>query len=442
MGCAPSKEEPGQIALKDVQADVAINSGRRMTETKRRIAVRAETTDLEEAFTPPTYPKSEDAKDRIRQGVVQNAQGDGLLKELTAQQKEDMINAMIEVTCKAGDLVIKQGEDGDHFYLVDSGKFEVYLKQSGEKALRSYDPGDSFGELALLYNSARAATVKCVEDGVLWALERKAFRYVMVSDGSRDIAYRAENFLKTVEILSPLTDAQRADLASVGGAVSRRGSAPAPRAHGPAELSRRIPPPPSPGDGRAGLHRRAVRRPDGRDGRCAVLCQRGRGSLPPARQGLRQVGRPHAPQEGRRLRRAAAARRRTPRAAARRARHHPAPRVPALAAARPRPGSSPRRRTPRARTQASLASSPRRRTQSARRTSSRSGKRSCSSSPVTTSWSSWGRLPSSSRTTSSERWPQAARAPRRPALRTRRTPALAHMRDTRRNRRRRRSSRA
>ena len=176
MGCAPSKEEPGQIALKDVQADVAINSGRRMTETKRRIAVRAETTDLEEAFTPPTYPKSEDAKDRIRQGVVQNAQGDGLLKELTAQQKEDMINAMIEVTCKAGDLVIKQGEDGDHFYLVDSGKFEVYLKQSGEKALRSYDPGDSFGELALLYNSARAATVKCVEDGVLWALEPKAFR--------------------------------------------------------------------------------------------------------------------------------------------------------------------------------------------------------------------------------------------------------------------------
>ena len=85
MGCAPSKEEPGQIALKDVQADVAINSGRRMTETKRRIAVRAETTDLEEAFTPPTYPKSEDAKDRIRQGVVQNAQGDGLLKELKMQ---------------------------------------------------------------------------------------------------------------------------------------------------------------------------------------------------------------------------------------------------------------------------------------------------------------------------------------------------------------------
>ena len=125
MGCAPSKEEPGQIALKDVQADVAINSGRRMTETKRRIAVRAETTDLEEAFTPPTYPKSEDAKDRIRQGVVQNAQGDGLLKELTAQQKEDMINAMIEVTCKAGDLVIKQGEQAKTLFCILEGECRI-----------------------------------------------------------------------------------------------------------------------------------------------------------------------------------------------------------------------------------------------------------------------------------------------------------------------------
>ena len=413
MGCAPSKEEPGQIALKDVQADVAINSGRRMTETKRRIAVRAETTDLEEAFTPPTYPKSEDAKDRIRQGVVQNAQGDGLLKELTAQQKEDMINAMIEVTCKAGDLVIKQGEDGDHFYLVDSGKFEVYLKQSGEKALRSYDPGDSFGELALLYNSARAATVKCVEDGVLWALERKAFRYVMVSDGSRDIAYRAENFLKTVEILSPLTDAQRADLASVGGAVSRRGSAPAPRAPGPAELSRRIPPPPRPPSPRL----QVMEELDYTDGQYVVQMGETADALYFVKEGevvchQRDKGSDKSA-DLMRLKKGGVFGAPPPRAAARRAPPHAAPATtlrlgsPRWRLSRPRPGSSPRRRTPRARTQASLASSPRRRTQSARRTSSRSGKRSCSSSPVTTSWSSWGRLPSSSRTTSSERWPQA-----------------------------------
>ena len=59
MGCAPSKEEPGQIALKDVQADVAINSGRRMTETKRRIAVRAESAAADTMQSSCSSPQSQ-----------------------------------------------------------------------------------------------------------------------------------------------------------------------------------------------------------------------------------------------------------------------------------------------------------------------------------------------------------------------------------------------
>merc|ERR1719228_3118111 len=88
---------------------------------------------------------------------------------------------MIEVECLVDDVIISQGEDGDHFYLVDSGVYEVFLKQAEDsKAVAQYEAGKSFGELALLYNSPRAATIK-------W---------------------------KTAEILSPLTDAQRASLAT------------------------------------------------------------------------------------------------------------------------------------------------------------------------------------------------------------------------------------
>ena len=78
--------------------------------------------------------------------------------------------------------------------------------------MATFEQGDGFGELALLYNSPRAATIKCKKNGVLWALERKAFRHVMANTGAGN-AKSAENFLKTVEILSPLTDAQRAKLA-------------------------------------------------------------------------------------------------------------------------------------------------------------------------------------------------------------------------------------
>ena len=43
--------------------------------------------------------------------------------------------------------------------------------------------GKAFGELAILYNCQRTASVKAVSDGKVWALERKVFQQVMVSSG-------------------------------------------------------------------------------------------------------------------------------------------------------------------------------------------------------------------------------------------------------------------
>ena len=54
---------------------------------------------------------------------------------------------MIEVQCDKDDVIISQGEDGDHFYLVDRGTYEVFLSQSGEEPVSSYDSGKSHGEL-------------------------------------------------------------------------------------------------------------------------------------------------------------------------------------------------------------------------------------------------------------------------------------------------------
>ena len=54
---------------------------------------------------------------------------------------------MIEVQCDKDDVIISQGEDGDHFYLVDQGTYEVFLSQSGEEPVSSYGSGKSHGEL-------------------------------------------------------------------------------------------------------------------------------------------------------------------------------------------------------------------------------------------------------------------------------------------------------
>jgi cGMP-dependent protein kinase len=224
MGCAGSKDASAQGEAKEQpEADAKLEqvklsepsknaAGRRVSKTVRRIAVRAETQDdmSTENFVPTTTEKSPEQTRQIMAGINKN----DLISGMSDEQKAFVVSAMIEVPCVADDIIISQGEDGDHFYLVDEGQYEVFLEQTGDTVQATYESGKSFGELALLYNSPRAATVKCKDGGLLWALERKAFRHVMVNTGAGDLKAKAENFLKTVEILSPLTDAQRASLAN------------------------------------------------------------------------------------------------------------------------------------------------------------------------------------------------------------------------------------
>ena len=63
-----------------------------------------------------------------------------------------------------------------------------------------------------MYNAPRAATVTCKEAGKVWAIERKKFRWVMVQTGAQALQKKTDGFLKSVSLLSVLTDDQRATL--------------------------------------------------------------------------------------------------------------------------------------------------------------------------------------------------------------------------------------
>ena len=75
--------------------------------------------------------------------------------------------------------VIRQGDPGDHLYIVHSGAFAAFVADaaSGQEAkVADYKSGQYFGELALLYNSPRAATVRAQETGTCYCLDRATFR--------------------------------------------------------------------------------------------------------------------------------------------------------------------------------------------------------------------------------------------------------------------------
>ena len=72
----------------------------------------------------------------------------------------------------ASDAVVREGEAGDRFFVVDSGELEVTVDG---KPVRKLGPGDHFGEIALLRDVPRTATVTAVGDVDLYALERDEF---------------------------------------------------------------------------------------------------------------------------------------------------------------------------------------------------------------------------------------------------------------------------
>lgn len=105
-----------------------------------------------------------------------------IFRSVDPQDMTNILDAMFEVKVSAGDVVIRQGDDGDNFYVVERGKFQIYVTQDdGSRQVRGeYENNGSFGELALMYNQPRAATVVALTDGSLWAMDRNTFRRIVL----------------------------------------------------------------------------------------------------------------------------------------------------------------------------------------------------------------------------------------------------------------------
>lgn len=106
--------------------------------------------------------------------------GNAIFAPLQASTLEQLADRLQEVRVPAGDVIVRQGESGDRFYLIEAGTVEVAV--DGRPA-HELGPGDGFGEIALLRNVPRTATVTARTDAVLYALERDAFVPAVTGSG-------------------------------------------------------------------------------------------------------------------------------------------------------------------------------------------------------------------------------------------------------------------
>lgn len=127
---------------------------------------------------------------------------------------EAKILQMIDVAWKEdvdiGKEIITVGDlQADYFYIVAEGEFEVCKPGLGS----AFAPqGTCFGELALLYFAARAATVVAKVNSVVWVIDRCNFKKILMRASKAEIE-RYAKYLEKVEILSPLLKEERKALA-------------------------------------------------------------------------------------------------------------------------------------------------------------------------------------------------------------------------------------
>jgi len=99
-----------------------------------------------------------------------------LLSGLDAYEKSQVADAFKSEKYKDGEEIVKENEPGDKFYVIEDGA--CVAEKAGDKMM-DYKVGDYFGELALLRNQPRAATVKAAGDVTVLSLDRRTFKRLL-----------------------------------------------------------------------------------------------------------------------------------------------------------------------------------------------------------------------------------------------------------------------
>jgi len=193
-------------------------------ETKARRGAAVAQDSPNPAAKPPS-PKTPEEEGLIAEALKKNKN-----LQATVPLSDDRVKQVISYAWKenivAGTQLITEGDrDASFFYIIQDGAFNVVKSEAVDKDLNSLavglakaqvvatiSKGVSFGELALLYQAPRAATVEAATDAVVWVIDRTNFQNILQA-GVEELQKTYVGYLNKVEILKPLNEQEKIDIA-------------------------------------------------------------------------------------------------------------------------------------------------------------------------------------------------------------------------------------
>jgi len=221
----PTMEEPatasGTTAAEEAEENekIKIQQGR-----SRRAGVASESIDNQQIkdYVKPVHPKDEVQKTAITTFLKDNVKMQVLVGHLDTEKIADVVNAFYPKRFETGKTILKQGDEGDCCYMIANGDVAVFVArpghQLGENDLGTkvcdLGAGALFGELALMYNAPRAATVTATTAVDVYVLDKIDFKMLLVQSSQAQYA-QYEGWLREVDILKTLNNYELTRLADI-----------------------------------------------------------------------------------------------------------------------------------------------------------------------------------------------------------------------------------
>jgi len=141
--------------------------------------------------------------------IIKSLKQHFFFNNLSEDDLEMVISKMFYASVEKESYVFKQGDNASCFFIIDNGSVGIEIDGKEKKRLNERD---MFGELSLLYNAPRSASIKCCTDCQFWVIDRKTFRNV-VEEVTEKQFVENRAFLENIQFLKSMGENQKDSIA-------------------------------------------------------------------------------------------------------------------------------------------------------------------------------------------------------------------------------------